>query len=153
MFEFDNNIIPSFRSPVFRAMILGTMKEAVKGEVYIKDLDEGTLESLIRFIYTGDFKISPSIDAQNMALAGDMYDMPEFTELLVFKLQHENALNPETVADILLAARRHNNNKLRELAVERIRANRNIMNDQDFRKTLREAGADTDLLLDLFNDL
>ena len=30
------------------------MKEARKGEVYIEDVDEGTLAAMINFFYTGD---------------------------------------------------------------------------------------------------
>ena len=127
------------------------MKEAAIGEVYIKDLDEGTLESVISFIYTGDFKITHDIKVQNMALAGDKYDMPELTELLVHKLKHEDDVRPKTIADIVLAAHIHNNDKLREVAVERIRANRAIMNNDNFRRTFKEA--DNNLIFDLFNDL
>ena len=132
-------------------MILGSMEEAIKGEVDIQDLDEGTLESLINFIYTGDFKISPDIDVQNMALAGDKYIMPDFSELLVYKLRNQDNIKPEIISDILLAAHRHNNTKLREVALEKIRAKRSIVNDQDFRETMK--GANSDLIFDLFNDL
>ena len=132
-------------------MILGTMEEAIKGEAYIEDLDEGTLESLITFIYTGDFNISSGINVQNLVRAGDKYDMPEFTELLVYKLGNQDNIKPETIGGIVLAAHRHNNTKLREVAVERIRAKRSIVNDEDFRKTMK--GADINLIINLFNDL
>jgi len=122
-------------SPVLRAMILGPMEEAAKGEAIIEDLNEDTLDSLITFIYTGDFQISPVIDVQNMVLAGDKYLMSEFTELFFYKLQHED-IKPKIVADILLASHKYSNKKLKELAVEKIRANRDILDDEDFRKTL-----------------
>ena len=35
---------------MFRAMLLSDMKEARKGEVYIEDVDEGTLAAMINFI-------------------------------------------------------------------------------------------------------
>ena len=127
------------------------MEEAVKGEVFIEDLDEGTLDSLITFIYTGDFKITQDIKVQNMARAGDKYNIPEFAELLVYKLKHEATIKPETVADILQASNMYSNEKLKEVAMENIRANRSIVNDEDFRKTIDEAG--NKLLFDIINDL
>ena len=130
-----------FRSPVFRAMILGFMEEAAKGEVFIT------------FIYTGDFQISPDINVQNMVLAGDKYLMDDFSELLFNKLRNKDDIKPKILADILLASRKHSKKKLKELAVERIRANRAIVGDKDFRKTLNDGGADNDLLLDLIEDL
>merc|ERR1712142_439544 len=121
------------------------MEEAAKGEAIIEDLNEDTLDSLITFIYTGDFQISPVIDVQNMVLAGEKYLMSEFTELFFYKLQHEDYIKPKMVADILLASHKHSKKKLKELAVEKIRANRSIVDDKDFRKTLIDGEVDSNL--------
>ena len=41
-------------------LILAMMREAQQGEIFIKEIDEVTLKSLITFIYTGDFEFDQS---------------------------------------------------------------------------------------------
>ena len=97
---------PCSRSPVFRAMMLGSMQEAAKSEAHIEDIDERTLENLISFIYTGDFQMTPDTDVQELARAGDKYLLPGLKEVLCQKLQEEVSLKSSTIADMLIAANR-----------------------------------------------
>ena len=46
---------------------------------------------------------------------------------------------------------RHDNKQLRELVLDRIRTNRDIMNDKDFRKRMDQAHIN--IAFDLFSDL
>ena len=132
-------------------MILGKMKEAQKSEVFIEDIDANTLESMIRFIYTGDFKVSDNTDIQMVARAADKYDIKGFMDLLCFKMKTEDIQN-EFIADMLITADRHDSKELRAVALDKLRADRNIINEGGFRKRMKKA-ENKDLVFNLFNDL
>lgn len=140
------------RSPVLRAMILGKMKEAQKNEVFIEDIDAKSLAMMISFIYTGDFEVSNNTDVQMTARAADKYDIKGFLELLCFKMKTIANIKNEFIADMLITADRHNSRELRAVAMDKLRANRNILKEAGFRKRMKKA-ENQDLLFDLFNDL
>ena len=144
-------ILPPSRSPVLRTMILGKMKEAQKNEVFIEDIDGETLSSMISFIYTGDFEVGDKTDVQMVARAADKYDINGFLELLCFKMKTGNVKN-DLIADMLITADRHNSKELRDVALDKLRAKRSIINEDGFRKRMKEA-ENMDILFDLFNDL
>ena len=132
-------------------MILGRMKEAQKSEVFIEDLDAGTLARMISFIYTGDFDVGDNLDIQMVARAADKYDIKGLMDLLCFKMKTDNIKN-EFIADMLITADKHNSKELRTLALDKLRADRNIIKGAGFRQRMKEA-PNVDLLLDLVNDL
>ena len=54
----------------------------------------------------------------------------------------------ERIADLLISAYWHGKEELRELAMERIRANREICREEGFKKRMEGAP----IMIDLFND-
>ena len=140
------------RSPVLRTMILGDMKEARKNEVFIEDIDAETLAMMISFIYNGDFDIGDDTDVQMVARAADKYDIKEFLELLCFKMKNIPKIKNESIADMFISAERHNSKKLRALAMDKLRADKNILNEKGFKQRMKEA-QNIDLLFGIFNDL
>ena len=134
-------------------MILGEMEEAAKGEIFIQEIDEKTLGSMITFVYTGEFEIDEDVDVQMMAYTADKYDLPGFTKNLIYKLSKEETLKPKVVADTLIAAHRHDNEQLRAVAVVKIRNEINIVNEEQFREQFRMGINLNDFIFDLFNDL
>ena len=60
---------------MFRSTILSDMEEAKKGEIFIPEIDEKTLSSVI---YTGQLEMSEDQNIQQMIYAGDKYDLPGF---------------------------------------------------------------------------
>ena len=131
------------------------MREAIEGEVYIKDIDEETLNTVITFIYTGDFLIHPGqdINVQGLARAADKYNLAGMMELLCFiKLRQEVTINPGIIADLLITAIKHGDKDMRALVLDSIRADRNILNDQEFRERMNQAD-DLNIAFDLFKDL
>ena len=132
-------------------MIQGEMKEAKEGEMNVKEIDEGTLDSVITFIYTGKLEITEDIDVQMMSLAGDMYELPGFMELLCYNLNEKENLKPETIADMLIAAYKHDNKQLKAVASEKIRSDRSIVKEEEFRKRLNHV--ENIIIFDLFDDL
>ena len=53
---------------------------------------------------------------------------------------------------MLIAADRHGSQDLKNVALDKIRADREVLNDEGFRKKMKEA-ENKDLLFDVFNDL
>ena len=127
------------RSPVLRAMILGNMKEAQKSEVFIEDIDAETLAGMISFIYTGDFKVDDNTDVQMVARTADKYDIKGFLDLLCFKMKTAANIKNEVIADMLITAVRHNCKELRDVALDKLRANTSILKQDGFRKWLKKA--------------
>ena len=73
-------------------------------------------------------------------------------ELLCFKLRQEVTIKPGIIADLLITAIKHGDKDMRALVLDSIRADRNILNDQEFRERMNETG-DPNIVFDLFNDL
>ena len=131
-------------------MLLSDMKEARKGEVYIEDVDEGTLAAMINFIYTGDLP-GDNLNVQMVANMADKYEMPAFMDMLCFKMKSED-IRSEFIADLLIAADRHESKDLKNVALDKIRTNKEIINDKGFRKKLQNA-ENKNILFDLFNEI
>ena len=132
-------------------MILGDMKEAQKSEVFIEDIDAETLAMMISFIYTGDFEAGDDTEVQMVARAADKYDIKGFMELLCFKMKPFTVKN-ELIADMVITADRYNSKELRDVALNKLRANRDIMNEAGFRQRMMMA-ENKNLIFDLFRDL
>ena len=132
-------------------MILGNLKEARKNEVFIEDIDAETLAMMITFIYTGDFEVGDDTDVQMVARAADKYDIKGFMELLCFKMKPFTVKN-ELIADMVITADRYNSKELRDVALNKLRANRDIMNEAGFRQRMMMA-ENKNLIFDLFRDL
>ena len=149
--SFDHFIVFHSRSPVLRAMILGSMKEAQKNEVFIEDLDAETLAIMISYIYTGDFEVGDSTDLQMVARAADKYDIRGLMDFLCFKMKTGNIKN-YFIADMLITADRHKSRELRAVALDKLRADRSIMKEAGFRQRMMMA-ENKNLIFDLVNDL
>ena len=61
------------RSSVFRAMLVGSSREAEMGTIHIDDLDSLTVNTMLQFMYTDTIsKIGITID---LLAAADKYDI------------------------------------------------------------------------------
>ena len=76
-------------SPVFRAAVETDMAEKRTGEIYIDEVDEGTLQEMIHYVYTGDFT-GADLNVQMVAWLADKYVIPGMVELLCARMR-ENA--------------------------------------------------------------
>ena len=138
------------RSPVFRASILSDMQEGRKGEIFIRDIDEKTLGTIIHFIYTGELELSEDYDLEMLVYAADKYYLPGIMKLLCNKMRKEK-IKAETIADLLICASRHDAKEMREVALSKIRADRGISKEEGFKKRMKNI--DSSILIDLLNDL
>ena len=135
---------------MFRAAILSDMEEAKKGEVFIEEIDEKTLSTVIKLIYTGELEMSGDQNIQDMIWAGDKYDLPGFMNMFCSKMR-EAAVTGEDIADLLISAHRHEKGELREVAMEKIRARREVLKEKGFKEGMDQAPSS--VFLDLINDL
>ena len=71
-------------------------------------------------------------------------------DLLCLKIENEDT-KAETVADLLIAAHKHESQKVREVALDKIRKDRNILKHEQFRQRMKKE--DPIIILDLLRDL
>ena len=90
-------------SPVFRATIESDMIEGRTSEIYIEEVDEETLQEMINYVYTGEL-IGPDFNVQMMAWVADKYDLPGMMDLVCFRMKDDDVIEPEIIADMLIAA-------------------------------------------------
>ena len=130
--------------------MLSDMKEGKQCEMFIPDIDEKTLGTLIKFVYTDQLEMAEDQDLKMMIHAADMYQLPRLITLVCIQMR-EIDLKGERIADLLISAYLYGREELRELAVERIRAKRKILKEQGFVE--RMDGAPIRIMIDLCHDL
>ena len=135
---------------MLRAMILNDMQETGKGEIVIEEIDPKTLSSMIHYIYTGDL-VGDDLDVQMVACAANKYNLPGFIDLLCFKMKSEE-VKSEYIADMLIAADQYDSQDLKDLALNKLRADRKILNDEGFRRKM-DGAENRNIIFDLFNEL
>ena len=130
--------------------MLSDMEEGKKGEMSIPDIDEKTLATVIRFIYTGQLEMGEDQDLQMIIHAADKYDLPRLVTLVVNQLK-EVDIKGEMIADLLISGYKHGKEELKELAFEKIRANREITEQEGFKEKMD--GACSNIWVDLIKNL
>ena len=135
------------RSEVLRASILTNMVEAARGEIF----GEKTLATILNCVYTEELKLGEDSDIVELALGGNKYLLSGFMELLTFRLQMKEKLSGKMVAGLFIAAHLHGAENLRKIALDRLRANREIVTDERFR--LEMEGADPSIMMNIVKDL
>ena len=114
-------------------MLLGDMLEARKGEVIVRDMNSGTFAAMLHYVYTGELK--EDLDLNNMMYAADKYDLPGLKDLLFLKMKSED-IQEKFIPDLLILADKHQAGQLKKLAMEKIRANRKILREENFQRKL-----------------
>ncbi|CAL1285695.1 unnamed protein product [Larinioides sclopetarius] len=92
--------ILSARSPVFAAMFAHQMKESLKNEVDITDIDESTLRALLKYIYTGKISNLTVDSAAELLFAADQRQLQDLKAVCSHYLK--DALSPQNVWKILV---------------------------------------------------
>ena len=129
--------------------MLSDGKEARKGEMFIPDIDEKTLSILIKYVYTDQLEMAEDQDLQMMIHAADKYQLSSLITL-VCKQMRKVDLKGDRIADLLISAHVHWKEELRQLALEKIRANRKICQEKGFKEKMEMAPSS--IMIDLFND-
>ena len=66
-------------------------------------MDEKTVEEMIHYIYTGEFT-GADLNIQMVAWLANKYDLPGMMELLCSRMKADEIVDPQYIADILIAA-------------------------------------------------
>ena len=136
-----HRVIISARSSVLRAMLQANLEEAKTGVHNIDHppIDDKCLEEMIHFIYTG--RLSGNyFDIRSLCFAADKYDIKGLLRAICTKLEvgevREGQLwygGHDQVADMLIAGDLHNIEQLKKMAIQRIKINKDILLDKDFK--------------------
>ena len=130
-------------------MIQGDMLEARKGEITVTDVDSGTFAAVLHYVYTGELETGQDLDINMMIYAADKYDLVGLKGLLFLKMKSEN-IRDEFIPDLLIIADRYQADQMKKLALEKIRANRKILKDEEFKRRMIKS---PDILFDLMKNL
>ena len=116
-------------------MLQGSMLEAREGEVTVTDVDPGTFAAVLHYIYTGELDGEKDLDINRMIYAAEKYDLDGLKELLFLKMKSED-IQEEFIPDLLILADKYQASQIKKLALEKIRANRNVLEDLEFQKRM-----------------
>lgn len=141
----------SASSPVFRAAVESDMVEGRTKEIYIEEVDEKTIEEMISFIYTGQFT-GADLNVQKVAWLADKYDLPGMMELLCYRMNGVEVVDPETIADMIITAAIHDSAALKKIAIEKLRKNKEMLRDPAFKGKFK-AIVVQDLLFEIIEEI
>lgn len=140
-FEVDGEIFAAHklvlaaRSPVFRAQLLGPMKEKSMQCIKIEDIEAPVFKALLHFMYWDDLpnmeelaginsKGASTLMAQHLLAAADRYGLERLRLLCEAKLCEDVAIN--TVATTLALAEQHHCTQLKAVCIKFIAARENL---------------------------
>ena len=109
------------RSTVFRAMFTTNMFiiEVSTGQAIIEDLDEGTLEEMIHFLYTGGLSGS-QYDIVSLCYAANKYELDSLMNLIRLNMNSTD-LDAKQLADLFIASDMFSRESLFGVAVEKLK--------------------------------
>lgn len=127
------------RSSVFKAELLGTMKEKADGAIQVDDMEPGVFKSLLHFIYTDTLDTMAQEDqsrdeaseeedlvmAQHLLVAADRYNVERLKLICEEKLCE--SIDSSMVATSLALAEQHNCNGLKEACFEFLASPSNLL--------------------------
>jgi speckle-type POZ protein len=113
-FMAHRNII-AIRSSVFKAMLTADMAEKKLSRIVIEDIDDATMQELLRFIYTNEVQNLDTL-ASKLLYAAEKYDIPELKSICASHLTEQ--VSEESVFDNLVLADRHNEQQLLTACME-----------------------------------
>lgn len=142
--------ILGMRSQVFRAMVTSEMKEKADNCVDIPDVDEDTLQRLLRFVYTDKFDEGMGWEgAFSLYTAADKYALEPLkrgcSEIL------KSGFSVSNILEVLLLADMHHDDNLKSAAVDFISLNDKEIFGSDLWSTFE--GKHATLALDTFRNL
>ncbi|KAJ3697924.1 hypothetical protein LUZ61_001629 [Rhynchospora tenuis] len=115
------------RSPIFKAELLGPMKEAKTGSIVIEDMKAPVFKAMLHFIYRdslseceqqggGDAKQVSVFLAEHLLVAADRYGLDRLRLLCEEKLC--NSLDIGNVTTVLVLAEQHNCSQLKDACLK-----------------------------------
>ena len=99
------------------------------------DVEPESFSVMLHYVYTGELEAEKDLELQDVLNVADKYDLPGLKQLLYCKMKSED-IKVEFIPDMLILADRFQAGPLKELAMEKIRADRKILKDEEFRRKL-----------------
>ncbi|KAF7087756.1 hypothetical protein CFC21_090920 [Triticum aestivum] len=114
------------RSPVFEAQLFGAMLESSSASITLEDIEPGTFETMLRFIYTDALPDDPpDLEAlRRLLVAADRFALDGLKRECAERLL--GSMSTDTVVDMLRWACTYNCAELREECVDFVAARRNF---------------------------
>jgi hypothetical protein len=128
------------RSPVFRAMFYGSMKESSQDEVHVQSFDLGTMRLLLGFMYAGNVDNVRLEDMVPLMACADHYGVGALRQSISSHLM--DSISPETACTVLALARAYQQEQLVERYLSFI-----LMHAQQVMKTEGFLDLDANMLL------
>jgi len=140
-----NEAILRVRSPVLNKMFQQKMKESTTRELKLDDVSRGTIRAFLEYIYTGEVKESSVDDYSELIFMADKYHVPGLLELCFHKLPE---IEDDKVLNILILADRHNLEKFKNVAMQRIiKDKQKFLKNEDFATKINQVPS---ILMDFF---
>jgi len=138
------------RSPVFKTMIEGNMKEAKEGSVEFNNCTETVVESFVKFFYTGN--VDEEILKENAVSFLDLGEQYDIAKLKAITEQAMIAnLDKENMLSFFQAGELYKGKKIKAAAKIFLRQNRRSLVDQKDWKNARKDGHLVLELLEFFS--
>ena len=124
------------RSPVLATMLEVDMEEAQSGRLSIVDFEPGTVQALVKYIYTGEVTIDMELLPQLVA-AADKYQLPGLLDSCLKIFQKPGSACEEIAVDLLIVAEQHNLKDLKRSAIKKISSNKGkLVKSESFKAKL-----------------
>ena len=88
-------------------------------------------------------------DVQKIITLADKYDLPGLVDLLCREMESKK-LDGVMIAELLITAHQHGSENLRRIALDKIRADREIFSEEGFRSLMKKA--DPTIMMDLLKE-
>ena len=102
---------------------------------------------MIHYVYTGELT-GVELDVQMVAWVTDKYHLSGMMDLLCFRMKG-GEVEDEYIADMLIAAKRHDSTELKIIAMDKLRNKKEILRQPAFRKKFKEQ---QDTLIDIMQE-
>lgn len=121
-----HKIILAARSPVFAAMFKHKMKESEQNRVVIEDMNEDTMQEILRYIYTGKCQNLNKL-AEELLAAADKYELDRLKMICMESLTR--TVSVENAGNLLVLADLHGVNELKVEVIKFIVANFTVVSN------------------------
>lgn len=126
-----NRAILAFRSPVFRAMLESSMREAKEHKLNIKDFKSTVVELMIRYIYSDEIRTDLSREElTDLYLIADKYDLENLKKLCSKNLC-ATAKNTTDIVNIIFFAGSLNLTEFKEEMIQFMNINKHILFEEN----------------------
>jgi len=124
------------RSKVFRNMFLSGMKEAVKGEAVITDVDVKTLEEILYYLYTGKLS-GKGFVVKSLCYAATKYELDHLMDLICARIKAVK-LEAGGLADVFISSEMFNKQEMYDIAMTKLKKNKEILKKEAFKEKVKD---------------